>query len=162
MQDNDTLNNSEEHFLSGPSVETGTPFEQPPNLQSFDKKADKSGILKYQEKKLDQPDDQNTKDPVQSYVSILNNNVKDYVDGEVKDVGNSVNFSDPHYEKLKTIDQNPPYAELFPPSMLDILKELPDSTENILNFSRNELKRGSEPDNDYTSDGYDDDVSGYL
>ena len=38
--------------------------------------------------------------------------------------------------------------------MSEILKEMSDSAKNILNFSRNELKRGSQLDNNYTDDGY--------
>ena len=45
--------------------------------------------------------------------------------------------------------------------MQDILKELPDSAENILELSRVEMER-SGPDGDYTGDSYDDDISDYL
>ena len=103
-----------------------------------------------------------TEEPVQSTASVFDNNDTDNVDEENNGVINSFGSTGTHYEMLNKLDQNPPYAELFPPNMLDILKEMPDSAENILNFSRNELKRGSEPDNDYKGDGYDDDVSEYL
>ena len=54
------------------------------------------------------------------------------------------------------------YAELFPPNMLDIIDELPDSAENILEFSRVEMETRSEPDGGYTGDSYDDDISDYM
>ena len=165
IQENNTGKDSEEQFLSGPFLETGAPSKQPLDFQSFDNNehdlsatdvADTSGIVTSQEKKMNQPNDQNTKDQVQSTVSVT-----DDVDGEVNEEGNSLCSSGAHYEKLNKSDQNPPYAELFPPNMLDILKEMSDSAENILNYSRAEMER-SEPDDDYTGDGYDDDISGYL
>ena len=176
IQDNDT--DSEEQFLPGPSFETGAHFKQPLEFPSMNNNehdlsvadiADMSAIPNHQEKKINQPDDQNTsdlcllitEDPDQSTVSIFDYNGIDDVDSEVINGGNGISSSGTHYEKLKKLDPNPPYAELFPPNMQDILKEMPDSAENILKFSRAETER-SEADDDYTGYGYDDDISGYL
>ena len=179
MQDNDAGNESEELFLSALSVASGSHFKQPAEFPSIDNNehnlatvavADTSAIPKHQEKKLDQPDDQYTsdlclvltEDPAESTRGVFDKNGSDDVDGEVSDLGNSLGSSDAHYEKLKKLDQNPPNAELFPPNMQDIFKELPNSADNILNFSRAEMERRSERDDDYTGGGYDDDISGYL
>ena len=121
---------------------------------------------------LDQPDDKyNIKkgalkftineDPGKSSVSVVNNNGTDNEAEEIHDMNNSPGSSDTHYEKLNKSDENPQYAELFPPHMQDILKEMPDSAENILEFSRTEMER-SKPDDGYSGDSYDDDISGYL
>ena len=79
---------------------------------------------------------------------------------EIRDMGKC--SSNRHYEKLNTSDENPQYAELFPPNMQDILSELSDSAENILEFSRAEMEIRSEPDGGYTADDYDNDTSEYL
>ena len=121
---------------------------------------------------LDQPDDKyNIKkgdlkftmneDPGKSSVSVVNNNGTDNEAEEIHDMNNSPGSSDTHYEKLKMSDENHQYAELFPPNMQDILKELSDSAENILEFSRAEMDR-SGPEDGYTGDDYDDDTSEYL
>ena len=100
-------------------------------------------------------------DPEKSSVSVINNNGTDNEAEEIDDLENSPGCSDTHYEKLNKLDENPQYAELFPPNMQDILDEMPDSAENILEFSRTEMER-SEPDDGYTGDSYDDEISGYL
>ena len=122
---------------------------------------------------LDQPNDKyNTKkselnvtvnvDPED--FGILKIKDTDYVDEaeEIHDLENSPGSSDTHYEKLNKSDENPQYAEIFPPNMQHILDEMPDSAENILEFSRAEMERRSEEDDDYTADDYDDDTSEYL
>ena len=66
---------------------------------------------------------------------------------EERDVGKC--SSDRHYEKLNKLDDSPQYAEIFPPNMQNILKEIGlISAKNILEFSRMEMERRSEEDDD--------------
>ena len=130
MQDNNPRNDSGASIVSTPSFESGPHFADV---------ADMFATPKHQ--KIDESDDQNTsdlrivmsEDPVQSNVSVLDKNGTDDVDGEVNDVDKSQDSPGAHYEKLNKFDPKAQYSELFPPNMLDILKELPDSAENILN-----------------------------
>ena len=171
MQDNKTWN------VPGPSFQSGPSLKQPPSVDSnkYDLSVadvpDTSEILK-SKKTLNQPDNKDNikkiylklpinEDPGKSSVSVVNNNGTDNEAEEIYVVDNSPGSSDTHYEKLNKSNENPQYAELFPPNMQDILDEMPDSAENILEFSRAEMER-SEPDDGYTGDSYDDEISGYL
>ena len=122
---------------------------------------------------LDQPNDNyNTKksdlnvtvnvDQEEFGISVVKIKATDDMDEseEVRDVDKC--SSDRHYEKLNKSDENPQYAELFPPNMQDILDEMPDSAENMLELSRVEMETRSEPDGGYTGDSYDDDISDYM
>ena len=83
------------------------------------------------------------KNTAKSSVNVLNKTVftndidkfEEINDGEI-----SSGALDTHYEKLNKSDENPQYAEIFPPNMQDILNELPDSAENILTFSKQKWK----------------------
>ena len=56
------------------------------------------------------------------------------MDGEINEEANSLEPWGAHYEKLNKLDENAQYSELFPPNMLDSLKEMSDSAENILKW----------------------------
>ena len=146
MQDNKTWN------VPGPSFQSGPSLKQLPSVDSnkYDLSVadvpDTSEILK-SKKTLNQPDNKDNikkiylklpinEDPGKSSVSAVNNNGTDNEAEEIYVVDNSPGSSDIHYEKLNKSDENPQYAELFPPNMQDILDEMPDSAENILEFSR--------------------------